>query len=151
MRKSSYHLMASSTSSGKFIFLHDEFDLVTMIAVTLLSYYKRQTTIAMCIRLCTRKCMYRTASDITLPCSCVCTSSDLYIYGFVSHDERRHTVLCLCGCRYRTTSDITLPFRVIPIVREVGRQKMEVKLVVKSNFKPSLLAQKVEVSRTCCV
>jgi len=38
-----------------------------------------------------------------------------------------------------------LPFRVIPLVREVGRQKMEVKVVVKSNFKPSLLAQKVEV------
>lgn len=38
-----------------------------------------------------------------------------------------------------------MPFRVIPLVREVGRQKMEVKVVVKSNFKPSLLAQKVEV------
>ncbi|KAK2158655.1 hypothetical protein LSH36_166g05017 [Paralvinella palmiformis] len=47
--------------------------------------------------------------------------------------------------RYRTTKDISLPFRVIPLVREVGRQKMEVKVVVKSNFKPSLLAQKVEV------
>ena len=48
--------------------------------------------------------------------------------------------------RYRTTKDISLPFRVIPLVREVGRSKMEVKVVVKSNFKPSLLAQKVEVS-----
>lgn len=47
--------------------------------------------------------------------------------------------------KYRTTKDISLPFRVIPLVREVGRQKMEVKVVVKSNFKPSLLAQKVEV------
>lgn len=48
--------------------------------------------------------------------------------------------------RYRTTKDISLPFRVIPLVREVGKSKMEVKVVVKSNFKPSLLAQKVEVS-----
>lgn len=47
--------------------------------------------------------------------------------------------------RYRTTKDISLPFRVIPLVREIGRQKMEVKVVVKSNFKPSLLSQKVEV------
>jgi len=47
--------------------------------------------------------------------------------------------------KYRTTKDISLPFRVIPLVREVGRSKMEVKVVVKSNFKPSLLAQKVEV------
>lgn len=48
--------------------------------------------------------------------------------------------------RYRTTKDISLPFRVIPLVREVGRTKMEVKVVIKSNFKPSLLAQKIEVS-----
>lgn len=47
--------------------------------------------------------------------------------------------------KYRTTKDISLPFRVIPLVREVGRQRMEVKVVVKSNFKPSLLAQRVEV------
>ena len=51
--------------------------------------------------------------------------------------------------RYRTTKDISLPFRIIPLVREVGRQKMEVKVVVKSNFKPSLLAQKVEVCTIC--
>lgn len=54
--------------------------------------------------------------------------------------------LLLCpDCRYRTTKDISLPFRVIPLVREVGRTKMEVKVVIKSNFKPSLLAQKIEV------
>lgn len=47
--------------------------------------------------------------------------------------------------RYRTTKDISLPFRVIPLVREVGRTKMEVKCVLKSNFKPSLLGQKIEV------
>uniref|UniRef100_A0AAQ4R0M3 MHD domain-containing protein n=1 Tax=Gasterosteus aculeatus aculeatus TaxID=481459 RepID=A0AAQ4R0M3_GASAC len=49
------------------------------------------------------------------------------------------------GKRYRTTKDIILPFRVIPLVREVGRTKLEVKVVIKSNFKPSLLAQKIEV------
>lgn len=35
---------------------------------------------------------------------------------------------------------------MIPLVREVGRTKLEVKVVIKSNFKPSLLAQKIEVS-----
>ena len=30
-------------------------------------------------------------------------------------------------------------------MREVGRTKLEVKVVIKSNFKPSLLAQKIEV------
>uniref|UniRef100_A0AAQ4QUK2 MHD domain-containing protein n=1 Tax=Gasterosteus aculeatus aculeatus TaxID=481459 RepID=A0AAQ4QUK2_GASAC len=47
--------------------------------------------------------------------------------------------------RYRTTKDIILPFRVIPLVREVGRTRLEVKVVIKSNFKSSLLAQKIEV------
>ena len=47
--------------------------------------------------------------------------------------------------RYRTTKDISLPFRVIPLVREVGRTKMEVKVVLKSNYKPSILGQKIEV------
>ena len=34
---------------------------------------------------------------------------------------------------------------MIPLVREVGCTKLEVKVVIKSNFKPSLLAQKTEV------
>ena len=51
----------------------------------------------------------------------------------------------LSDFRYRTTKDISLPFRVIPLVREVGRTKLEVKVVIKSNFKSSLLAQKIEV------
>ena len=41
--------------------------------------------------------------------------------------------------------DISLPFRVIPLVREIGKQKLEIKIVLKSNFKPSLLGQKIEV------
>lgn len=47
--------------------------------------------------------------------------------------------------RYRTTNDITLPFRVIPLVRETSRQHMEIKVVLKSLFKPSLNAQHVEI------
>lgn len=47
--------------------------------------------------------------------------------------------------KYRTTKDISLPFRVIPLVREVGRTRMEVKVVLKSCFKPSTLGQKIEV------
>lgn len=47
--------------------------------------------------------------------------------------------------RYRITKDISFPFRIIPLVREVGRTKMEIKIVLKSNFKPSLIGQKIEV------
>lgn len=47
--------------------------------------------------------------------------------------------------RYRITKDISFPFRIIPLVREVGRTRMEVKVVLKSNFKPSLIGQKIEV------
>ena len=51
--------------------------------------------------------------------------------------------------RYRTTKDISLPFRVIPLVREVARTKMEVKVVLKSHYKPSILGQKIEVCEFC--
>nr|CDS19124.1 AP 2 complex subunit mu 1 [Echinococcus granulosus] len=47
--------------------------------------------------------------------------------------------------RYRKTREITLPFRLIPLVHEIGKHKLEIKVVVKATFKPSLLAQKVEV------
>lgn len=47
--------------------------------------------------------------------------------------------------RYRITKDISFPFRIIPLLREVGRTKMEVKVVLKTNFKPSLIGQKIEV------
>uniref|UniRef100_A0A183DCB1 MHD domain-containing protein n=1 Tax=Gongylonema pulchrum TaxID=637853 RepID=A0A183DCB1_9BILA len=37
----------------------------------------------------------------------------------------------LLFCRYRTTKDIQLPFRVIPLVRETSRNKMEVANLLK--------------------
>ncbi|KAL3320637.1 AP-2 complex subunit mu [Cichlidogyrus casuarinus] len=47
--------------------------------------------------------------------------------------------------RYRTTKDISLPFRVIPLVKEIGSTKMDIKVVVKATFKSSLFAQKVVI------
>jgi len=47
--------------------------------------------------------------------------------------------------QYRTTKDISLPFRVIPLVREISRQKLEVKIVLKSNFRSTLFGQKIEI------
>jgi len=47
--------------------------------------------------------------------------------------------------QYRTTKDISLPFRVIPLVREISRQKLEVKIVLKSNFRSTLFGQKLEI------
>lgn len=46
--------------------------------------------------------------------------------------------------RYRTTKDISFPFRIIPLVRETGN-KMEIKVVLKSNYRTALLGQKIEV------
>lgn len=37
--------------------------------------------------------------------------------------------------------------RVIPLVREVNKSKMEIKVVLKADFKPNLIGQKIEVSR----
>ncbi|VDP47513.1 unnamed protein product [Schistosoma mattheei] len=41
--------------------------------------------------------------------------------------------------------EISLPFRVIPLVRELGKTKMDVKVILKANFRPNLFAQKIEV------
>lgn len=68
---------------------------------------------------------------------------------YCAHFSKRLSARVHPHRRYRTTKDIILPFRVIPLVREVGRTKLEVKVVIKSNFKPSLLAQKIEVSECC--
>jgi len=43
--------------------------------------------------------------------------------------------------RYRTTKDISLPFRVIPLVREIGKQKLEIKIVLKE----TLLIEKTSI------
>uniref|UniRef100_A0A1I7XB94 MHD domain-containing protein n=1 Tax=Heterorhabditis bacteriophora TaxID=37862 RepID=A0A1I7XB94_HETBA len=47
--------------------------------------------------------------------------------------------------KYRTTQDIKLPFRVIPLVREVNKSKLELKVVLKADYKQNLLGQKIEV------
>lgn len=47
--------------------------------------------------------------------------------------------------RYRTTKDISLPFRVIPLVKEISKTRMEIKVIVKSTFKPQLMSSKTEI------
>ncbi|XP_063726817.1 AP-2 complex subunit mu-like [Symsagittifera roscoffensis] len=48
--------------------------------------------------------------------------------------------------KYRTTNDIALPFRVHPMVTERDKKHaMDYKVILKSNFKPAIQAQKIEV------
>ncbi|KAI0986367.1 hypothetical protein GJ496_004915 [Pomphorhynchus laevis] len=47
--------------------------------------------------------------------------------------------------KYRTTKDISLPFRIIPLVQEIGKSRMDIQIIVKSNFRPSYVAQKIEI------
>ncbi|PIO72470.1 TM2 domain protein [Teladorsagia circumcincta] len=47
--------------------------------------------------------------------------------------------------KYRTTQDIKLPFHVIPLVREVSKSKVEIKVVLKAEYKQNLVGQKIEV------
>ncbi|KER26617.1 hypothetical protein T265_06188 [Opisthorchis viverrini] len=46
---------------------------------------------------------------------------------------------------FLSMQEISLPFRVIPLVRELGKTSMDVQVVVKANFRPNLFAQKIEV------
>ncbi|KAF9421196.1 hypothetical protein BGZ94_008926 [Podila epigama] len=45
--------------------------------------------------------------------------------------------------RYRTSDNINLPFRVHPVVTEIGKSKIEYKILVKANFSSKLNANNV--------
>ncbi|CAO3598474.1 unnamed protein product [Absidia cylindrospora] len=45
--------------------------------------------------------------------------------------------------RYRTTENVNLPFRVIPVVNEIGKTRVEYKINVRANFSPKLYANNV--------
>uniref|UniRef100_H8ZWP4 Adaptor protein-2 complex subunit mu-1 n=1 Tax=Collodictyon triciliatum TaxID=190325 RepID=H8ZWP4_9EUKA len=47
--------------------------------------------------------------------------------------------------KYRTTQTVNLPFKVIPLIKELGRTRVEVKVTVKSQFGPQLYANNVVV------
>jgi len=47
--------------------------------------------------------------------------------------------------KYRTTENINLPFRVHAIVNEVGKSRVEYKIMVKSTFNSNLFANNVKV------
>ncbi|KAF9348570.1 hypothetical protein BGX34_002400 [Mortierella sp. NVP85] len=45
--------------------------------------------------------------------------------------------------RYRTSDNIDLPFRVHPVVTEIGKSKIEYRILVKANFSPQLYGNNV--------
>ncbi|KAG0311722.1 AP-2 complex subunit mu, partial [Dissophora globulifera] len=45
--------------------------------------------------------------------------------------------------RYRTSDNINLPFKVHPVVTEIGKSKIEYRIVVKANFSSKLYANNV--------
>lgn len=49
----------------------------------------------------------------------------------------------LVSVRYRTSDNINLPFRVHPVVTEIGKSKIEYKIMIKANFSSKLNANNV--------
>lgn len=47
--------------------------------------------------------------------------------------------------KYRTTDNINLPFKVLPIVKEIGRSRVEASITVKSNFSAKMFGTNVVV------
>jgi AP-2 complex subunit mu-1 len=47
--------------------------------------------------------------------------------------------------RYRISQNINVPFRIFPLVKELGRTRLEIKVTVKSTFSPQVQAQMVEM------
>ncbi|KAI9500384.1 Mu homology domain-containing protein [Coemansia spiralis] len=52
---------------------------------------------------------------------------------------------CFELMRYRTTENVNLPFKVLPVVREVGKLCVEYEVLVKSNFSQKLAATNMVV------
>ncbi|KAJ1964923.1 clathrin associated protein complex medium subunit [Dipsacomyces acuminosporus] len=48
--------------------------------------------------------------------------------------------------RYRTTENVNLPFKVLPVVREIGRSRIEYEILIKSNFSQKLSATNMVVN-----
>ncbi|KAI7820877.1 adaptor complexes medium subunit family [Kickxella alabastrina] len=48
--------------------------------------------------------------------------------------------------RYRTTENVNLPFKVLPVVREMGKTLVEYEVLIKSNFSSKLSATNMVVS-----
>lgn len=51
--------------------------------------------------------------------------------------------------RYRVAENINLPFRVIPMIKELGRTRLEYKVTVKAPFSDQLFANNVVVKIPC--
>lgn len=47
--------------------------------------------------------------------------------------------------KYRTTENINLPFRIHAIVNEIGKSRVEYKILVKATFTSNLFASNVKV------
>lgn len=48
-------------------------------------------------------------------------------------------------CRYRSSEGINVPFKVIPVVKELGRTRVECNVTVKSTFNTKMFALNVVV------
>ncbi|KAJ2813327.1 clathrin associated protein complex medium subunit, partial [Coemansia furcata] len=48
--------------------------------------------------------------------------------------------------RYRTTENVNLPFKVLPVVREMGKTRIEYEVLIKSNFSAKLSATNMAVT-----
>lgn len=51
--------------------------------------------------------------------------------------------------KYRITENINLPFRILPIVKEVGRTRVETQVTVKAAFSDKLVGQQVIIKVPC--
>jgi AP-2 complex subunit mu-1 len=47
--------------------------------------------------------------------------------------------------KYRVTDDITLPFKVMPLIREIGRSRIEITVKLRACYAPSIAATSVIV------
>jgi hypothetical protein len=79
----------------------------------------------------------------------------MFAFGVVADKLQRtykssmHTVY-LC-CRYRCHEGISLPFKVLSVINDMGRTRMELNVQAKSTFSSKLFAQNMVCEGACGV
>ena len=86
---------------------------------------------------CNRVCLWHAAAPSSVP---FCWQASRSLPG------RAHLLITNAGaCRYRSQEGISLPFKVLPIITEHGRTRVEANVTVKAAFSSKLFAASVVV------
>jgi hypothetical protein len=81
-------------------------------------------------------------SSVSYPAVLFCVVGEriLPACGLLCHKRERIAACSPAACSYRTSEGIQVPFKVIPVVKELGRTRLEANVSVRSLFGAKMFA-----------